>query len=108
MLMLDDVDLNCLHFDAIIDVAEASVVAAAAATVAVAVETAAEIGNYHCLVQMCIVVIVAQSVAVQIENRSVHLVEWQMALVRFGRSFLVGVQVVAAKFNQLINKNLLP
>lgn len=57
-------------------------------------DVAVEMGNYHCHDQLQMVaVVVAQSVAAQIEHHAVHLVEWQMALVKFEKSLVAEVIV---------------
>lgn len=65
------------------------------------VDVAVETGNCHCHDQLQMVaVIVAQSVAAQtvhlVLHHAVHLVEWQMALVKFEKSLAAEVIVAAA------------
>lgn len=65
---------------------------------ATAVDVAVEMGNCHCYDRLRkAVAVVAQSVAVQIEHRAVHLVEWRMALAKFEKS-LVAEVIVAADY----------
>lgn len=57
-------------------------------------DVAVEMGNCHCYDRLQMVaVIVAQSVTAQIEHHVVHLVEWQMALVKFEKSLVAEVIV---------------
>lgn len=67
------------------------------------VAVAVKMGNcHHCYDRLRMdFAIVEQSVAAQIEHHAVHLIEWQMALVKFERSLVA--EVIVAKLMKIFN-----